>query len=113
MPYANNAGVRIHYEVEGAGPPLVLQTGLSGRIENWRSLGYVSALRDDYRLILIDARGHGQSDKPHDEASYAFDRVVADVRSSRLRWHTLLLGNMVISGREAAGGSSTSGSVSL
>ena len=79
MPYANNAGVRIHYEVEGAGPPLVLQAGLSGHIDNWRSLGYVSALRHDYRLILIDARGHGQSDKPHDEASYAFDRVVADV----------------------------------
>jgi len=27
MPYANNQGVRIHYEVEGTGPPLVLQHG--------------------------------------------------------------------------------------
>jgi pimeloyl-ACP methyl ester carboxylesterase len=79
MPFANNAGVRIHYEIEGAGPPLVLQHGFTARIEAWRWYGYVSALRGDYRLILIDARGHGQSDKPHDEASYALDRRIGDV----------------------------------
>lgn len=79
MPYANNAGVRIHYEVEGAGLPLVLQHGFTSSIQSWHTYGYVSALRSDYRLILIDARGHGESDKPHDEASYALDHRVADV----------------------------------
>jgi pimeloyl-ACP methyl ester carboxylesterase len=79
MPYANNAGVRIHYEVEGDGPPLVLQHGFTITLESWRTHGYVSALQGDYRLILIDARGHGQSDKPHNEASYALDRRIADV----------------------------------
>ena len=29
MPYANNAGVKIHYHVEGEGPPLVIQHGLT------------------------------------------------------------------------------------
>jgi pimeloyl-ACP methyl ester carboxylesterase len=41
--------------------------------------GYVAALKDDYRLILIDARGHGASDKPHDPESYILELMVADV----------------------------------
>ena len=32
MPYADNNGVRIHYEVEGNGPPLVLQHGGTGSL---------------------------------------------------------------------------------
>ena len=36
MPYADNQGVRIHYEMEGEGPPLVLQHGFSGSLEGWR-----------------------------------------------------------------------------
>ena len=79
MPFATNDGIRIHYEVEGAGAPLVLFHGLTGSGERWRDTGYVSGLANDYRLILIDARGHGQSDKPHDPASYAREIQAADV----------------------------------
>jgi pimeloyl-ACP methyl ester carboxylesterase len=79
MPYADNAGIRIHYQIDGTGPPLVLQHGFTRRLQRWADFGYVAALRPKYRLILIDARGHGDSDKPHDEASYAMDRRVADV----------------------------------
>jgi pimeloyl-ACP methyl ester carboxylesterase len=79
MPYANNAGVRIHYEIEGDGPPLVLQHGFTQSLEAWAECGYTASLRPKYRMILIDARGHGGSDKPHDEFSYTLDRRVADV----------------------------------
>jgi pimeloyl-ACP methyl ester carboxylesterase len=79
MPYANNAGIRIHYEVEGSGPALVLQHGFTLCLKDWSECGYVEALRPNYRVILVDARGHGDSDKPHDEASYTLDRRVADV----------------------------------
>ena len=79
MPYATNDGIRIYYEREGSGPPLLLHHGFSLSLENWRENGYVSALKDDYELILMDARGHGQSDKPHDHTDYAFDKRVADV----------------------------------
>jgi pimeloyl-ACP methyl ester carboxylesterase len=79
MPYADNGGIRIHYEVEGTGPALVLQHGITQCVEDWFECGYVAALRPRYRLILVDARGHGQSDKPHDAASYALDSRVADV----------------------------------
>ena len=37
MPYANNNGVKIYYEVEGEGPPLVLAHGVrSQRPNGWR-----------------------------------------------------------------------------
>ena len=79
MPYAMNQGVRIHYQVEGSGPPLVLQHGLFWSVEGWYRVGYVDALRTSYRLILVDARGHGASDKPHDGASYSLPQHVADI----------------------------------
>lgn len=81
MPFSDNDGVRIHYEVEGEGPPLVLCHGLFGSLEQWRVWGYVEALKDDYQLILIDARGHGSSDKPHDPEAYRTETRVTDVVS--------------------------------
>lgn len=79
MPYAKNNGVHIYSEVEGSGPPLVLHHGLSASRESWRLNGYVERLRNDYMLILMDSRGHGQSDKPHDVEAYALPLRVADV----------------------------------
>src|SRR5262245_12825985 len=70
MPYAENRGLRIHYEVEGQGPTLVLQHGFTHSVRRWYLHGYVEALRTDYELVLIDARGHGLSDKPHDPTAY-------------------------------------------
>ena len=79
MPYANNQGVRIYYEVEGEGPPLVLMYGIINSVDIWRHFGYVEPLRNDYRLILIDTRGHGASDKPHDPEAYRLPLLAADV----------------------------------
>jgi pimeloyl-ACP methyl ester carboxylesterase len=79
MPYAANQGVRIHYRVEGAGPPLVLQHGFTQSLEEWAKCGYVAGLKSDYRVILVDARGHGDSDKPHDPAAYPLETRAADV----------------------------------
>ena len=78
MPYIINEGVKIYFEVEGEGIPLVLQHGSSGNLENWRSFGYVEALKNDYRLILIDARGHGESDKPHNPRAYSPEAFASD-----------------------------------
>ena len=73
MPYATSEGVRIHYEVEGAGPPLMLHHGIASNIKRWHDCGYVEALRDQYRLIIVDAVGHGESDRTLDPA--AFERL--------------------------------------
>jgi pimeloyl-ACP methyl ester carboxylesterase len=78
MPFANNHGVAIHYRVEGVGPALVLQHGFTDSSDSWYELGYVDALKSKYRLILIDMRGHGQSDKPHDPLAYTPAKFAAD-----------------------------------
>ncbi|WP_072689091.1 alpha/beta fold hydrolase [Rhodococcus marinonascens] len=72
-------GVRIAYETVGDGEPLVLIHGTALSHAIWRGFGYVAALRDRYRLILVDLRGHGRSDKPHDETAYAMDLVSGDI----------------------------------
>ena len=65
MPFAQNPdGTKINYEVIGEGPPLVLQHGLLSDLNTWKSRGYVDALQDTFQLILVDSRGHGESDKP-------------------------------------------------
>ena len=79
MPFARNGGIRIHYETAGSGPALVLHHGTMGSGPDWVDLGYVEALRDRHTVILIDARGHGQSDKPHDGAAYDLALRAADV----------------------------------
>ena len=82
-------GVRIHYEVEGNGEALVLQHGFTADILIWYRFGYVDALKDKYRLILIDARGHGLSDKPHDVEAHTIEKraddTIAVLDRSRIR----------------------------
>jgi len=79
MPYISRQGIRIHYQLEGQGPTLVLQHGWSGSLEQWRDFGYVDELKNDNRLILIDARGRGDSDVPQDVAAYDTQRMAEDV----------------------------------
>ncbi len=81
MPYTKNKndGVRIHYHVEGEGAPLVLQHGLTSSISRWYSFGFVDALKNDYRLLLVDARGHGDSDKPYEVEAYDRRIMASDV----------------------------------
>ena len=66
MPFVDNAGTNIHYHVVGNGPDLVMQHGFTSSIAHWDAFGYVKSLATQYRLILIDTRGHGHRDKPHD-----------------------------------------------
>src|SRR5689334_17189483 len=79
MAFVSRDGVRIHYRVVGDGPPLVLHHGASQDLRRWFLCGYVEALRAEYRLILIDPRGNGASDKPHDPAAYVLAERVRDV----------------------------------
>ena len=79
MPYVDNSGVRIHYHVEGNGPPLVLQHGFTSSLKTWYAYGFVEELQKHYRLIMVDARGHGRSGKPHDPKDYDLKLRVNDV----------------------------------
>ena len=104
MAYVENDGVRIHYRVEGEGPPLFLHMGFSVDLTGWYEWGYVDALKDDYRLILIDPRGHGKSDKPHDPAAY--QSAHGSVTWSR-SWTTSESSEPITSATRWAGGSAS------
>lgn len=79
-------GVSIAYIDErpeqGAGEPIVLVHGFaSTHAVNWVFPGWVKTLlADGRRVVALDNRGHGASDKPHDPAAYASDVMAQDVR---------------------------------
>lgn len=79
MPYARNDGVKIYYEIAGQGPPIILAHGATGDTTFWTGYGYVDRLKEENTVIAFDARGHGQSDKPHDVDSFDYRLMVGDV----------------------------------
>lgn len=70
-------GVRLHVVESGnpSGRPILFVHGFSQSWLTWRRQ-FASNLAIDYRLIAMDLRGHGQSDKPRD--AYADCGVWAD-----------------------------------
>jgi pimeloyl-ACP methyl ester carboxylesterase len=71
---------RIVYEYIGQGRPTVFLHGFSDSRRSWHEVGHVDAfLAAGRRAILIDTRGHGDSDKPHDPAFYTPRRLAGDV----------------------------------
>src|SRR5215218_3892805 len=77
MPKLNRDSVKIHYEVYGSGPPLLLTHGYSSTSAMWQ--GQVEALSKHHTLILWDMRGHGQSDYPDDPLAYSETLTVKDM----------------------------------
>jgi 3-oxoadipate enol-lactonase len=72
-------GVKLHYEVQGAGLPLLLHLGAGCDAELWSAAGYVEHLAQKYRCILFDHRGHGKSDHPASAEANHIDRYADDV----------------------------------
>jgi len=72
-------GIRISYFDEGQGEPVILVHGFSANAAlNWIMPGIVRSLREDFRVIALDIRGHGQSSKPHQPEKYGLE-VVHDI----------------------------------
>src|SRR5579864_8404252 len=78
MPFVSNHGVRVHYEVSGSGPSVVLHTGGAGDLRMWREAGYASGL-GGCQCILLDHRGRGLSDRPGGLKAHRPERYVNDV----------------------------------
>ena len=69
--FFNSDGVKIRYTDEGSGEPVILIHGFSvNREHEWVEPGVLPKLAHHYRVIAIDVRGHGKSDKPHDPSAY-------------------------------------------
>jgi pimeloyl-ACP methyl ester carboxylesterase len=80
-PYFDSNGVKIHYVVRGKedGEPVLLIHGFTVNIEmQWGPV--LKALAKDYKVIALDCRGHGGSEKPHDPAKYGLEMTKDAVR---------------------------------
>jgi 3-oxoadipate enol-lactonase len=62
MPFASNKGVRIHYEVHGDGPPMVLVH--ANPFDRRLFMYQVASFSPYFRIVAVDIRGYGRSDKP-------------------------------------------------
>jgi pimeloyl-ACP methyl ester carboxylesterase len=77
MPKIDRDGIKLHYEVHGSGPALILTHGYSSTSAMWK--GQIDALSKQHKLVLWDMRGHGQSDYPDDPSAYSEAHTVADM----------------------------------
>jgi pimeloyl-ACP methyl ester carboxylesterase len=79
----NANGVNISYTVQGKadGEPVVLIHGWTSSADiNWALPGTTALLAKDYKVIALDVRGHGRSDKPTTEDAYGPELVEDIVR---------------------------------
>ena len=58
-------GVRIHFRNRGAGNPIVFIHGFGASLDTWRYLE--EGLENNYRIISLDLKGHGYSERPLDD----------------------------------------------
>jgi pimeloyl-ACP methyl ester carboxylesterase len=83
----NSAGVDIAYSDEGEGAPILLIHGFASNARvNWQATGWVKTLLGaGYRVICIDNRGHGESEKLYDPELYSASIMAED--AARLLEH--------------------------
>lgn len=76
-------GLTLAYHDEGDGAPVVLLHGFAADTNlNYVRSGVFDLLLDEgYRVIALDSRGHGLSEKPHDPAAYGDDAMRRDVQA--------------------------------
>lgn len=76
--FVGRDGVELACSETGSGRTLILVHGFMGAGSHWLEQGKVDALVEQgYRVVVPDLRGHGESAKHHDRASYPPD-VLAD-----------------------------------
>ncbi|MBM3540651.1 MAG: alpha/beta fold hydrolase [Alphaproteobacteria bacterium] len=75
--FFENNGVRIFYRWDGEGLPLTLIHGVGGGHDAWDPI--VADLKDEFRILRLDLRGHGQSDKV--PGAYTVWDFVSDVKA--------------------------------
>ena len=76
-------GTPIAYTDAGTGPAVLLLHGFAAdHTANWAAPGVIDALvGSGRRVIATDARGHGQSGKPHDPDAYAGATMPRDAQA--------------------------------
>ena len=78
MEVTSKDGTKIHYEVYGDGPTVILSHGSLMEGASWLHAGYTDALQN-FRCVVLDCRGYGDSDKSDQPLAYEVERYVDDV----------------------------------
>lgn len=81
--FFHSNGVKIRYVTAGEGVPVVLIHGWMGDAAMWGKDSSGNAKPTPpagFRVIAMDCRGHGKSDKPHDASKYGAEMALDVVR---------------------------------
>jgi len=76
MPFAQVNDVKLHYEMEGSGPPLLMVAGTGLPGATWRTGPSAQFAAEGFTVITFDHRGTGGSDKP--DVDYSTRMFAAD-----------------------------------
>lgn len=75
MPYAQVGDIKLHYELHGDGPPILLIPGLGTDTRLFSNV--IPLLATLHQVVALDPRGGGQSDKP--TGQYSIEQMADDV----------------------------------
>ncbi len=91
MPWMENNGVRIYYELYGYGLPIVFFSGVGGGTWSWYK--QISYFEKKYEIVVYDNRGSGRSDKPREP--YSMEDFVSDgcaILNKLAMWKVFIVG---------------------
>ncbi len=97
--YVDAHGVLIYYVEFGKGPPLMVVHGGPGADHTY-FLPWLLPLARTHRLIFIDERGSGQSERLQDASKYTVENMADDVEAVRV---ALGLGKISLLGHSYGG----------
>jgi proline iminopeptidase len=97
--YVDAKGVLIYYQTIGQGAPLMIVHGGPGASHDYL-MPYLLPLARGNKLIFIDERGSGRSEKLEDASQYTVENMVEDVESVRQALH---LGKINLMGHSYGG----------
>jgi len=78
--FAQRDRVRLAYQDDGEGDPVVLLHGLTAT-RRYVVMGSRALERSSHRVIAYDARGHGQSSPAPSPEAYGYDELAADLEA--------------------------------
>jgi len=70
---------RIAFDMTGTGPAIMLLHGGGGSRMDWHETGYVRRLEEEFTVIAMDLRGHGESDKHTNPEYYTTEKMGQDL----------------------------------
>ncbi|MGH8945528.1 MAG: alpha/beta fold hydrolase, partial [Acidimicrobiia bacterium] len=77
--YVDRDGVRIHYEVHGSGDPTVMLIPSSPITHSRSWKGQIPYLARHFRVVTMDGRGSGRSDRPVAVETHSREENIADI----------------------------------